>query len=364
MTVRVRGGVFGEFDCNAPTVATRAPGPFGEALAGRGRYLATSHARGGLDHLVERLNPRRVWLPAYLCGALLTRHVRSRAWFYGVGGHLEIGSDVVDGMDISSGDLFVAIAYFGGIPNADALRSAQVRGARVLVDASGALLTEGLERSADYLLASPRKFVGVPDGGLLVPVGNAPWFDTPTLDAWDDAPLAVHATRGRAAFDLLGGNGPDRAWFTAFSAAERAAPSSARAMLPQTMTALGRMDWLAVARRRRANFLVLAEGLRYRTDLNLQLLRTSLDDGEVPLGAVVVFEDAQARDAARAALHAAGIYAPVHWTLDGVTPAHFERERDLAARCLTLVCDQRCDELDMFETIDILSASASCERST
>lgn len=360
--MRVRGGVFGELNHDTTTVPTRAPGPFSDVLAGQGRFIGVSHARGGLDLLVERLNPRRVWLPAYLCEALLTARVQERACFFGVGNALEIAPDAVGGLDIAQNDLFVAIAYFGHTPDLDTLESVRARGARVVVDASGALLTEGLERSADYLLASPRKFVGVPDGGLLVPVGDAPWFDAPVLDNWTEVSLAIEAIQGRAAFDLRGGDGVERSWFTAFSAAERAAPGSPRAMHTDTMIALGRVDWLAVARRRRANFLCLADGLRDRVGLPVQLLRSSLDEGEVPLGAFVVFDNVHIRDKARAALHAAGIYAPVHWSLEGVVPACFEREHDLSARCLTLVCDQRCNDRDMFETLDVLGAMASRER--
>lgn len=362
MSARVRGGVFGALEASAHP--SPAPGSFAAALSGRGRCVATSHARGGLDLLVERLDPRRVWLPAFLCDALLTARVGPRARFYGLGEDLALDAEAIDALALGPDDLFVAIAFFGRAPERAVLERVRERGARVLVDASGALLTGGLEAAADYLLSSPRKFVGVPDGGLLVPVGDAPWFEPAALDAWSDVALALEAVRARAAFDARGGDGPEREWFASFSAAEEAAPDGPRAMHPRSREALARADWVAIAERRRANHRSLAKGIAADDDLRVRLLHPELGDDEVPLGAFAIFDEPGARDAARSALYAACIYAPLHWSLDGVVPSDFAREHDLASRCLTLVCDQRYDERDMRETIEVLGAAARGEVSS
>jgi len=365
VSARVRGGVFGLVDASAPIVKTPAPGSFAAALAGRGACIATSHARGGLELLVERLDPTTVWLPAYLCDALLTPRVRERARFFGVGERLELDEGRIGALPIEKDDLFVAIAYFGRAPEVPALDVARSAGARIVLDASGALLTAGLERSADYLLASPRKFVGVPDGGLLVPVGDAPWFEGDVdLAPWPAAARAREAGAARAAFDARGGDGEERDWYAAFVEAERAAPDEPRAVDAATPDRLRRVDWAAVARRRRDNHAVLARAFERANDLRAQLLHPDLGADAVPLGAFCVFDGEEARDAARAALYAASIYAPLHWSLDGVVPRSFEAEHDLAARSLTLVCDQRYDERDMIETVETMRVAARGEVSS
>jgi dTDP-4-amino-4,6-dideoxygalactose transaminase len=207
----------------------------------------------------------------------------------------------------------------------------------VLEDACHALLTEDLGREADFLVFSPRKFVGVPDGGLLVRAGTRPLPDValvPAPEAWWRGALA--AVESRHQFDR---GEPGREWFPTFQAAERGAPSGPYAASALSRTLLtSAVDWSDVARRRRANWKVLAAALG---DVALFPM---LPDGVVPLGFPV---RVPRRDEVREALFAHDIYPPVHWPLAGVVPEAFEESHRLAAEIMTLPCDQRCGPADM-----------------
>jgi selenocysteine lyase/cysteine desulfurase len=59
------------------------------------------------------------------------------------------------------------IDYFGFDRARSWATAANARGAWVLEDASQALLSHGVGSSADFVVFRPRKFLGVPDGGIL-----------------------------------------------------------------------------------------------------------------------------------------------------------------------------------------------------
>jgi dTDP-4-amino-4,6-dideoxygalactose transaminase len=328
---RVIGGVFGLEPL--PSAPVRAvPPPFARAPA-----LWTVNGRSAIRVLGAAVRPRQVWVPSYLCDAVLLGLTDPKSVrFYEVNARLAVaGRAWLD--DVRADDLVVLIDYFGFPAPADVAAAARARGACVLEDACQALLTEGLGPVADFLVFSPRKFVGVPDGGLLVQTGARPLPDVelaPPPGAWWRGALA--AVESRRDFDR-GGTGRD--WFAAFQAAESDAPSGTYAASELTRSILTTaVDWSAVAARRRANWEVLAAALG---DVAVFPV---LPAGVAPLGFPV---RVSRRDQVREALFAHEIYPPVHWPLAGVVPERFLESHRLAAQIMTLPCDQRCGPTDM-----------------
>ena len=141
-------------------------------LRGRQRLLAT--ARAAVKLLVEALRPATVWLPSYICGVVIeaAREPGVRVRFYTVGESLQI---VEDGWlaEILAGDLVIFVDYFGFDTWSSHGAQAKLRGARVVEDACQAMLNKNFSRHSDYVIFSPRKFIGVPDGGVLLSGKNA-----------------------------------------------------------------------------------------------------------------------------------------------------------------------------------------------
>jgi hypothetical protein len=329
---RVIGGVFGLEPLPSAPVSPAVPPPFAREPA-----LWTVNGRSAIRVLCEALRPPRVWVPSYLCDSvLLGLPDRSAARFFEVGAGLTISSAAwLD--EVEPDDLVVLIDYFGFPAPTGVAASARARGACVLEDASQALLTEGLGAEADFLVFSPRKFVGVPDGGLLVQAGTRPLPNArlaPAPAAWWR--IALAATESRREFDEGRDN---REWFPAFQAAESDAPAGAYAASALSESVLRTaVDWSGVAHRRRANWEGLAAALA-----DVAVFPT-LPDGVVPLGFPVRLAR---RDEVRSTLITHEIYPPVHWPLAGVVPDRFEASHRLAAQILTLPCDQRCGAADM-----------------
>ena len=329
------GGLFGLADAGAAAERRSAARPLPGFLSGS--FLATVNARSAVAILVEALHPGRVWLPSYLCAALLdgvSRRGVPVAW-YPVGEALQpAGLTWLD--EVGAGDVVVVIDYFGFIAPDGLMAAARDRGAFLLEDASQALLTSGAGSNADAVVFSPRKFVGVPDGGILgfrSRTLNRPAMVPPPDDWWC---LALDAARRRAAFDKGSG---DRDWYGPFRRAEDGAPVGPYAMSELSYRLLsGAIDYADVAERRRANYLRLASAL------TASALFPRLPDEVVPLGFPVRLSG---RDRVRQALFAHEIFAPTHWQIETFVPSSFVASHALSSRILTLPCDQRYGEADM-----------------
>lgn len=253
------------------------------------------------------------------------------------------------------GDLVILIAYFGFPCDEAVCAQVKQQGAWVLADASQALLSTKIGQSADFVLYSPRKFLGVPDGGILQINHPAGWPDlslqAPPADWWLKTFTAAILRRD---FDgapprFPAGQGGKRQWLRLYQEAEREAPTG-----PYAMTELSRslllhyFDYPAIAAQRIANYRFLS------THLSEIALYPQLAPGVVPLGFPIRLRD---QDRVRQLLFARAIYPPVHWPLAGWVPSEFTDSHRLSTEIMTLPCDQRYALADMES---ILQALQSC----
>jgi len=327
---RIIGGMFG---LEAVPNPNHSPPPF---LNDRDILLA--NARSGISLLVELLSPPQVWMPSYLCGSMLkaTGKRRMTAKFYEVNYDLAIPSlEWLD--DVRPNDLIVLIDYFGFPCDASCATAAKDQGAWILEDACQALLSKSVGQLADFVLFGPRKFLGVPDGGILT-LDHRIEFDgikltSPPAEWWLKA---LSARVLRREFDLHGGS---RRWFEVFQEAEAENPIGHYAMSELSRILLTHsFDYSTIAQRRVENFRFLANALS-----DIALFPTFLPS-VVPLGFPIRVKN---RDPVRQTLFDHGIYPPVHWPIQDIVPGKFRDSHRLAAEIMTLPCDQRYDSSDM-----------------
>lgn len=297
----------------------------------RGQLLTLVNVRSCLYMLIRELKPKRVWLPGYLCDSIVQAAQRAGAQcrFYAL--DYSLRPTTLDWLkEVQPGDLVLVIAYFGFPADRAICQAAKQRGAVVALDASQALLEQD-DVPVDCALYNPRKFLGVPDGGVLqlradLPMGKV--SVTPPDDRWwlD----ALDALLLRRDFD----HGDDnREWFPRFRAVETAQPVGALAMSELTHRILRwGVDYEELARRRRVNFQALTN------ELGDIAIFSELPDGVVPLGFPVRVAH---RAEVLAKLYAKQIYPPVHWPVPAAVPSDFRDARRLADDIMTLPCDQR-----------------------
>lgn len=324
---RLIGGIFGFVEIQE--IKKRFP-PFHIA-----RELFLANARSCVNFLVVELKPVKVWLPSYLCDVILHSIENCSFDFYEVDEWLQVSRAWLD--NVKQGDIVVLIDYFGFPFDPSLAQDIKKHGGWVLEDASQALLSSHVGKNSDFVVFSSRKFLGVPDGGILRNNTSLDFsriqLHKPPEEWWLKA---FSATLLRGEFDR---NGGERRWFQLFQETDRDGPIGFFSMsdLSKALLEYG-FDYSSIIQKRIENYHILNHYL------NKFALFPQLLDGVVPLGFPVRLKN---RDRVRQKLFQNNIYPPVHWPIKGIVPDNFVESHRLSDMILTLVCDQRYNSKDM-----------------
>lgn len=311
-----------------------------------GEPVLLFNARSGIKLVVDQLKPGKVWLPSYLCPTMVAAVDKniSSINMYRMNECLSpCSSDFLS--EMKPDDLFICIDYFGFPFDEHLIEQVKLRGCKVMRDCSQALFCDfHNDQLCDFHLFSPRKFLGVPDGGVLHAKKKISFQTGHLLPSDEAAFLAMlQAVVLRRDFDLFGEN---REWFDFFQKGEALFGANASPMSDVTrMLLMCGFDYDFIQTQRRNNYHVLAERL------NQVALFPRLPDDVVPLGFPVSVPD---RDIVRARLFEKEIFPPIHWDIRNIVPTDFIESHYLFRHIMTLPCDQRYDENDMNYLADCL----------
>lgn len=130
-------------------------------LSVEGEYLNT--ARNAIEYILEVNKPSKVYIPLYTCDAVLEPFAKTGISyeFYHINERLEMQ----DLIDLKEGELLIYTNYFG-IKNSYSEKLALEYGKKVIIDASQAFYYR--RYANEQIVYSPRKFFGLPDGGIAV----------------------------------------------------------------------------------------------------------------------------------------------------------------------------------------------------
>jgi hypothetical protein len=313
MTPREPRAIGGYFELELPHAAATLHDGALRFQSSRAAFLA----------LLRAARPTAVWMPWYICDAMIEplRMTGTPVKRYRLDADLRVQS-----ADIAHGEWLVYVNYFG-------LCARQVDDVlnrfpreRVVIDNAQAFFAQPSDCLAT--LYSPRKFLGVPDGGCLV---TQQPVEMP--DAIDEASLlrCGHLLT-RLAKDAEAG-------YADYARAEE----SLKQQEPLRMSALTQrllasIDYDSVRERRVANFAFLHEKLqRYNR------FRFSPGEDAVPL--CYPFFGAPA--GVHEALRAQRIYTPTYWPDVAAAADAPDFERSLPGSTLCLPCDQRLTRDDL-----------------
>lgn len=315
--------------------------PAGEALSqgsvldrwtrGSG-WIAFHNARSAVALLVRSLKPGTVWLPRYLCGDM-DQGAGTSIRRYGASLALELDDPAFEDA-LAPGDLVVTVAYFGA-PVCGRLRAIAARRPDVtwLEDRAQALvLDEDLPNA--WRLYSPRKLLGVADGGLLVgPVSRLP---LPNLLP----PPEGHDCAADARAEAVSRGEVGEA-YRLYVEIERNHQASDLAMSVRTRQILAGTSIEDRAARRRQNFAALDALLQaYAAPIVGRLRGTA-----APFGYPLLLREG--RDAVAARLAAEGLFCAVHWRALGKTDTSDPVAARLRDGMLTLPLDHRYGPAEM-----------------
>lgn len=335
---RAIGGVFPLEDASAPpqgggrSIWDRWTGDAAAAYGFR-------NARSALRHILTSLQPARLWLPAYSCADILQAALGLKLpiLFFPASPGLHPETGFLRNA-LKAHDAVLGINYFGRPADAAWRRLVQDRPDVVWVEDCAQSAETGAAHCSGLRIFSPRKILGVADGGLLVDTDGV--LPAPVLRTGSSALL-------RHPYLLRRSDPADRdneTWFRAFQRAEAAMTISDCAMTTLSTTALQRIELASITEPRIRNYAILNEGLA----------QFALFSEPTPVWAPLGFPMRSDRAGALCAkLAEHRIYAPRHWqTL--ATPKPPTIEHDLSRHILTLPCDQRYGESDMERVVRVV----------
>jgi dTDP-4-amino-4,6-dideoxygalactose transaminase len=308
---------------------------------GWAHFSAFTSARSALAALLNHRGAANVWLPAYICRALFEGAAASSAAvrFYPCSRSLEPHLEAL-ARDLRPGDAVVGVDYFGR-PASDAFLDLRRRRRDLIwIEDRAQALDPGRPPWGDVLIYSPRKLVGVADGGLM--------FSHQALPGTQGVgPADVWAPEEARALDPKGED--PQAWRPLFQAREAAVHVERTGVSPRTLALLGGLSADGVARVRRGNWSVLADRLG-----DLAMWPDS-NPTFVPLAFPIVVEDPAATVAALAERR---IWAPRHWADLPSDPGAFPDAHWLSAHCVSLPLDQRYGPAEMERVAEAARAFA------
>lgn len=291
-------------------------------------------ARNAFEHILHMLpDVTGVYLPYFTCDVMrqpLKRMKDVAFAHYHLNHKLEMKGDI----ELESGQYIVVNNYYG-IKDAYVLQMAERYGDRLIVDNAQAFYAPVLKDiKAIY---SPRKFFGVPDGGIAcVPKDDRSWLFYDNDDSEERLDyLSIRIEQG------------PEAGYAKFREAEDGLDNQKTMQMSfYTQEALKHIDYEKVSETRRRNFRILHKALR---DYN-KLPIPDMDTFACPM--VYPFWDCRGSDW-RYELKKQRIFIPKYWP-NVVSYGHFDFEEAMANIIMPFPIDQRYNEDDMKRIIDVI----------
>lgn len=282
--------------------------------------------RAALLALLRSERPRALWVPWFLCDSMTEAPRQAGIPLK----HYALGPDFRPQLPdvVASDEMILCVNYFGVGDLVEAEMAERFPASQLIFDHAHALFAP--RQAGAATLCSPRKFVGVPDGGGL-------W-----TDARVDLPSLVDTDSLQRAQGLLQRTAADaESGYAAYLSAEQGlSGQEPRRMSVFTRRVLASLDYAAIQQARRRNFAHVHAALERHNRLELRPA-----PGAVPLS----YPFWPRRPIDRVHLHRLRVFVPCYWPeLLGVSalPA---LERAWVAELLPLPIDHRYDE----ETLEL-----------
>ncbi len=286
--------------------------------------------------LIRHLKPRTVWMPGYLCQHMAAAVSPDQRKFYPLTVAMEPELTAFD--RLQDGDLVLAVSYFGRPLGADWRQAVAARPGVWFAEDCAQSLDTGAAAWSDWRLYSPRKLMGVAEGGVLVPVtdrAKAAQMRGPAMPAdpqrVEQRLLPMRMRQERPLDNAL--------WHPMHQESENAGEVSDRAMDLGALALLSSLDPAPMIAARQANFARLAQHLADHAVI------TDQTPSFAPFGFPVRLAGGQ-RDRVLDRMFKEGVYPAVHWR-DIAAPASVAADHLRATELATLPCDHRYDLRDM-----------------
>lgn len=294
--------------------------------------ILLNSGRHSLEYILKSLGEiNRLWIPYYTCDVVLQPIERLGIpySFYHINKNFTLAEDIV----IEDGEYLIYTNYFG-VMDEYCKEMANCYGNRLILDYAQSFFAPRIEGINTFY--SPRKFVGIPDGGIVY--ANNPLLLELTKDHSYDK--CVHLLKRHDFTPMDGYND-----FKECSHKIAASPLSLMSTLTQKM--LLSLDYGAIMERRLSNFTQLHTHLAASNELQIP----SLDSFSCPMVYPYYTNNLELRKRLISNQVFVATYWPnvFDWTKEG------EIEYELSQNIIPIPIDQRCDDIDMIRIVEMIN---------
>jgi len=295
--------------------------------------LAFQSARAALYFVLAQVDIDRLWLPHYVCHSVINaaEKLNIPISYYS----LDHCFEPIESIELGERDVMLYVNYFGVNDRSVEKILSVYSPDRIILDCSQALfyqVPDGVFAS----IYSPRKFLGVPDGGLL----------KSSKDTGYDQLATDSTSSGRMTHLRQRLNGEVEKGYQTYQKAE----ASLSDCLPKKMSGLTRellsaVDIESIKKKRRENFLFLHEHLQMFNELTLSL------DEQVPLCYPLLVRLPDLRER----LIDEKVFVPCYWPelKNNNTLSSFEDR--LVQDLIPIPCDQRYGPEQLLRVIHLIT---------
>jgi len=288
-------------------------------------------ARAAFLALVRVGKPKRVWLPKYICNAMLSslEKAETECMWYDVNDRLEVDTNTKIGID----DWLIYVNYFGICDNKITELLKRFSPDQVVLDYSQSFFSSPVNEALATIY-SPRKFFGVPDGGLLV---SRLSVSLPVMQDTDSFGRMSHLMRRL-------GDSPEAGYAEYQHSEASLAECDPKRMSKLTERILASIDFNHAYKKRRENFLFLHEKLGGGNQLSMDIASIT-----APLCYPFLTHDANLRRQ----LIDNRIFVATYWA-DAIDRLSDESAEKMVRNLLPLPIDQRYERKDMERLVSVV----------
>lgn len=312
-------------------------GYFELELPNRGGFLhddgvLLNSGRNALEYVLRSLpDIKHLWIPYYTCDVILEpiRKLDIAFTFYRINEKLEIG----DSVDLHAGDYLLYTNYFG-IKDQYVQQLADKYGFGLIIDNAQAWFADPIPGIST--IYSPRKYVGVPDGGIAYCRFGIDTYQFEQDSSYDRCSHLLKRID----------SGPSEG-YAAFKDNNRLlANQPIRRMSRLTQRILKSIDFESIKEKRIDNFLFLDEKLG-KSNLFSVSEQTSFS-------CPMFYPYLTDKDDLKASLIRNGIFVATYWPSVLSLPSDLDLEIGITKRMLAIPCDQRYGESELERIIETI----------
>lgn len=296
--------------------------------------VKTNSARSAIKLVLSSIGAKKVWLPAYTCDAVVEAisDLGISFEYYRIYNTFDVDADV----QLKNDEHILITDYFGLFGDSVKRNISRFGLDNTIVDCSQAYFSE--HTGALATVYSPRKFFGLPDGGLLS-------SDDPRIQQPENRDNSSKTRMSHLMSRLT--DSPETAYQKYLDAEQEISRLPVQGISRLTERLLYSVDYEASKTARTSNFHYLHERLGKYNQLNLKFY-----DNTVPLCYPFL---PSVKTASRLELISKRVFVPSYWpeVLNRVEKDSFEW--NLVTNGLFLPCDQRYNENDMNRLISLLA---------